>query len=99
MRLDALLDPVAGEIVGRLGDVVFSTDDEELEAAVGRLLRGRGTTLACAESLTGGSLAAALTAVPGASAYFRGSVVAYASEVKVGVLGVSPRDTSQARAS
>ncbi len=52
------------------------------------LLRGRSASLATAESLTGGRLAASLTSVPGASAVFVGGVVAYASEVKVAVLGV-----------
>ena len=57
-------------------------------AAALDLLRAAGATLATAESLTGGRLAALLTAVPGASAVYRGGVVAYASDVKVDVLGV-----------
>ncbi|MDP9443890.1 MAG: nicotinamide-nucleotide amidohydrolase family protein [Actinomycetota bacterium] len=57
-------------------------------AAVLAALRARGATLAVAESLTGGALAAAVTAVPGASAVFRGGVVAYASVVKVSLLDV-----------
>jgi nicotinamide-nucleotide amidase len=55
--------------------------------AVG-LLIGRGETIASAESLTGGLLAAALTSVPGASAAFRGGIVAYATDLKSAVLGV-----------
>lgn len=53
-------------------------------------LTSRGATVATAESLTGGRLAAAFTAVPGASACFVGGVVSYATAVKVSVLGVSP---------
>ncbi|MET9293574.1 CinA family protein [Streptomyces sp. NPDC003077] len=51
-------------------------------------LVARGESLAVAESLTGGLLAGALTAVPGASRVFRGSVTAYATELKAQVLGV-----------
>ncbi|MEW2545504.1 CinA family protein [Streptomyces sp. NPDC047002] len=53
-----------------------------------RLLAELGTTLAVAESLTGGLVAAAVTGVPGASRVFRGSVTAYATELKRDVLGV-----------
>ncbi|MEV8315658.1 CinA family protein [Streptomyces sp. NPDC059900] len=53
-----------------------------------RLLQARGETLAVAESLTGGLVAAEVTAVPGASRVFRGSVTAYATELKQQVLGV-----------
>ena len=52
-------------------------------------LAARGETVAVAESLTGGMLAAALTAIPGASAAFRGGVVAYATDLKAALLGVS----------
>ncbi|WP_410170106.1 CinA family protein [Actinacidiphila bryophytorum] len=52
------------------------------------LLAGRGATLAVAESLTGGLLAAELTGVPGASRSFRGSVTAYATVLKQELLGV-----------
>jgi nicotinamide-nucleotide amidase len=52
------------------------------------LLTARGQTIAVAESLTGGMLAAALTAIPGASAAVRGGVVAYATDLKASLLGV-----------
>jgi nicotinamide-nucleotide amidase len=57
-------------------------------ADVLRLLTVRGETLAVAESLTGGLVAAEITAVPGASRAFRGSVTAYATELKQALLGV-----------
>ena len=53
-------------------------------------LRERGMTLAVAESLTGGALAAAIVEVPGASEVLNGAVVAYATPVKSSVLGVDP---------
>ncbi len=61
----------------------------ELAAEIIGLLVTRGETVAVAESLTGGMLAGALTAIPGASAAFRGAVVAYATDLKSSLLGVS----------
>lgn len=59
-------------------------------AGVVAALAGRGETLACAESLTGGLLTAAVVGVPGASAVFRGGIVAYATDLKATLLGVDP---------
>ncbi len=86
---DGLIDPIADEVRRRLGDVVFTSGDEPLEAAVVRLLTGAGATLACAESLTGGGVGARITSVPRASEVFVGSAVVYTNEAKVEVLGVS----------
>ena len=85
---EALLAPLAEEVRRRLGDALFTVDDEELEEAVGRLLRAAKQTLACAESLTGGGVGARLTSVAGASEYFVGSAVVYTAEAKRHVLGV-----------
>jgi len=62
-----------------------------VEARIGPLLLARGWWLAVAESCTGGLLGHRITNVPGASAYFRGGVIAYANEVKMQLLGV-PED-------
>ena len=86
---ERLIEPVAEEIRRRLGDVVFTTDDETLEAAVVRLLTDAGATLACAESITGGGVGARITSVQGASEVFVGSAVVYRNEAKASVLGVS----------
>jgi nicotinamide-nucleotide amidase len=86
---ESMLAPLVAEVGARLRDAIFTVDDEELEVAVGRLLRAAGASLACAESLTGGGVGARLTAVPGASGYFLGSAVVYTAEAKRTVLGVS----------
>src|SRR5580693_128998 len=88
----ALLDKEDAEvrraIEDRLGDIVFGVDDESMEVAVANRLLARGLTFGVAESLTGGLIASRLVNVAGASAWFRGGVVAYDSQVKFDVLGV-----------
>jgi nicotinamide-nucleotide amidase len=77
-----------GEVRARLGEDCFGEDETTLPKAVGELLAARGWRIAVAESCTGGGAGALLTAVPGSSAWFRGGVIAYANEVKTGLLGV-----------
>ena len=84
----ALLDAEEAEVRALVGEVVFGVDDTTMEAAVAAVLMERSVTLGLAESLTGGLVASRLVGVPGASDWFRGSVVSYASEVKHTVLGV-----------
>jgi nicotinamide-nucleotide amidase len=86
---DLLIEPVAEEVRRRIGDHVFTSEDETLEETVVRLLIDAGTSLACAESITGGGVGARITSVPGASEVFLGSGVVYRNEAKVAVLGVS----------
>ena len=63
-------------------------DAYELAGQILARLEAGGRTVAVAESLTGGLVAAALTDIPGASASFRGGVVTYATELKASLLGV-----------
>jgi nicotinamide-nucleotide amidase len=84
----ALLDAEERALRALLGDVVFGVDDESMEVTVAGLLRRAGLTLGLAESLTGGLVGARITEVPGASDFFRGSIVSYASSVKRDLLGV-----------
>nr|WP_294933808.1 competence/damage-inducible protein A [uncultured Flavobacterium sp.] len=76
-----------------ISDVIIGYDDgETIEVVLGKLFKEKGLTIATAESCTGGKIAATLTSVAGSSAYFKGSVVSYATEAKVDVLGI-PQDT------
>lgn len=71
-------------------DYIYGYDEETLEQIIGRFLKDKGATLATAESCTGGYIAHLITSVPGSSAYFKGSVVAYDNSIKTGILGVLP---------
>lgn len=73
-----------------IGDhIVGYEEDETLENVVGSLLKKHSKTISTAESCTGGKIAEVLTSVAGASKYFKGSVIPYATEAKVSVLGIS----------
>ncbi len=73
-----------------LGDSIVGFDDDEtLEIVIGRLLTQQNKTISTAESCTGGKIAQVLTSVSGASKYFKGSIISYATETKISVLGLS----------
>jgi nicotinamide-nucleotide amidase len=88
---EAQIAPVERTIRERLGDLVFGAEDEDLQDAVLRLLAQRRRTLATAEGVTGGQVAERLALVPGASAWFRGGLVAYDNRLKGEMLGVPER--------
>jgi competence/damage-inducible protein CinA-like protein len=93
-----LLATEESEVRGLLGQLVFGVDDENMETAVAELLDAQGLTLGLAESLTGGLMGSRLTAVEGASEFFKGSIVSYDSEVKFSLLGVPEGPVVTARA-
>ncbi len=72
-----------------ISDIIVGYDeDETIEVVLGRQLTKLGKSISLAESCTGGKIAQMITSVPGASNYFRGSVISYATDTKVTVLGV-----------
>jgi len=103
----ALIRPVEEEARRILGPYIWGADEDTFESVIGRAFAERGLTLAVMESCTGGLFADVITNVPGASRYFRGGIVAYATEVKrkMGVdaavierYGVVSRETAAAMA-
>jgi len=73
-----------------IGEIIVGFDeDETLETVVGKFLTQQKKTISTAESFTGGKIAQLLTSISGASNYFKGSVVSYATETKISVLGIS----------
>lgn len=84
----AQIAPVEQTIRQRLGDLVFGVDEEDLHDVVIRLLGQKRLSLAVAEGVTGGLVAQRLSRVAGASAWFRGGLVAYDNCLKIEALGV-----------
>jgi nicotinamide-nucleotide amidase len=78
-----------------LGDAILAEEDVPLEVLVGRMLISSCKIVVTAESCTGGHIAHRLTLVPGSSAYFKGSVIAYSNELKENLLGVKTGDLIQ----
>lgn len=87
---EARLAAVVAQAQEAIGRGVFGVDTGPLAEVVGLALQARGQTLACAESCTGGRIAAEVTSVPGASAWFMEGACTYANEAKVRTCGVDP---------
>lgn len=83
------IDALFNAIESRIKKHVFSKTEAQLQEILSEVLKGKKRTVSTAESLTSGALAARITSVPGASEYFKGSVVAYSNAVKINQLGVS----------
>jgi nicotinamide-nucleotide amidase len=73
----------------------YGADGDTLASVVGELLQTAQSTLAVAESCTGGSLGGMITAISGSSSYFWGGVISYDNSVKIGLLGVNPDDLAE----
>jgi nicotinamide-nucleotide amidase len=87
-ELKSAIDEKIESLKTILGESIVAFEDIPLEKLIFEKLDSSHTTLATAESCSGGNIAHVITLLPGSSAVFKGSVVAYANEVKVNVLGV-----------
>lgn len=87
--LQAEIDDLFKELQELVQEWLVADKDEPLEKALGDLLLARNKTIATAESCSGGYIAHLLTSVPGSSAYFKGTVVAYSYDAKETILGVN----------
>lgn len=90
--LQDLVNSEAKKLYPLIGEIIYGEEeDESLEALIGKLLTQKKMSLATAESFTGGKIARQLTQIPGASNYFKGSIVSYATESKIMVLGIDEK--------
>jgi nicotinamide-nucleotide amidase len=71
-------------------EFIYSTENIEIEEALGKILKDNGLSISTAESCTGGYLSHLISSIPGSSAYFKGSVVSYSNESKMHLLKVKP---------
>ena len=92
------MDDYFEELCSNVKEILIAKDDLPTEVIVGELLKQGNKTLATAESCTGGNIAHLITQVPGSSAYFKGTVVAYANAVKEDVLDVQRKTLESAGA-
>lgn len=86
---EARLEELDGRLRYRLGESLYGIGEETLPERVSRRLREVRSTVATAESCTGGMIGEMLTAAPGSSAYFQGGAVVYSNEEKRRMLGVT----------
>lgn len=93
--VEAKLEELSHRIRAKIGTFVYGEGDVTMEEVVGRLLKDKGKTLSFAEAVSGGLVTHRLTNVPGSSAYFQGTVIAYADAAKINLLGVKPETLRQ----
>jgi nicotinamide-nucleotide amidase len=78
-----------------IGEYIFGYDKQGLPETIAELFKNSGKTLSTAESCTGGKIAQLLTALPGSSAYYKGSIIAYSNEIKESILSVNTLDLNK----
>ena len=76
------------KLVPLIDKYILGYDDDELESVIGKMLVNKKSTMATAESCTGGRVASSITSIPGSSQYFLGSIIAYSNDSKTNLLDV-----------
>lgn len=86
--IQSLINKQADKLYKIIPEFIYGEDEESLEIVIGKLLRKNKKTLSTAESCTGGEISRLITSIPGSSAYYSGSIIAYSNSVKTELLGV-----------
>lgn len=90
LKLQKELNEKVDEIYKLIPDIITGIDnDTSLEYTIGQYLKNNNLTVSTAESITGGKIASTLVSLPGASTFFKGSIVSYFKETKINLLNVS----------
>lgn len=94
-ELESVIQQAKAAVMSAIGEYVYGFDDDLLEKNIGDLLLERNLTVGAAESCSGGYLSHLITSVSGSSAYFKGSIISYANEIKENILQVKPETLQQ----
>ncbi|MBG0859845.1 MAG: nicotinamide-nucleotide amidohydrolase family protein, partial [Bacteroidales bacterium] len=89
--VDNMIGEQADRLYSIIPEYIYAEDEKPFEMVIGNFLKERKQTICAAESCTGGNISRMITSIPGSSAYFKGSVIAYDNSVKSDLLGV-PRE-------
>jgi nicotinamide-nucleotide amidase len=89
--IENLVSIQVNKLYKTIPEYIYGEDEESLEAVIGKLLKLNNRTVSTAESCTGGEIAHLITTVPGSSAYYKGSVVAYSNTVKTTLLDIQKK--------
>jgi len=95
LALEFIINQQIGKLSQILGSSIVAYEDIPIAELVGNLLITKGLMVATAESCTGGNIAHQFTMIPGSSAFYKGSVVAYSNEIKTNVLQISAEDVEK----
>jgi nicotinamide-nucleotide amidase len=94
-QTENLINPSFEHLQQLVNEFLITNEDEPMEKVLSKLLIKKNKTIATAESCTGGYMAHLITSIPGASAFYKGSVISYSDEVKISMLGLAKETLAQ----